>query len=265
MAEGNTRVYVGNLGYRVSWQDLKDHFREVGKPTFAEIFMDRDGRSKGCGVLEFQTVEEAQRAVKELTDTKLHGRRESRSFSFRDPQAFRGYRDDAEDQQRRVYVGNLQYSVSWQDLKDHFREVGTPTFVEVFEDQDGQSRGCGVVELKTSEEAQRAIKELTNTRLHGRLIFVREDREHGSLSYRDVVGVGQGAAVAAAAVQKGGVPKVVDGAVAGQHVARARDEVHRRPRPRQLPQWRLWAVGAAGAVGVVVDKAAVDCKPLWVT
>jgi RNA recognition motif-containing protein len=42
---------------------------------------------------------------------------------------------------------------------------------------DGRSKGCGLVEFSTPEEAQRAIAELNDTELMGRMIFVREDRE----------------------------------------------------------------------------------------
>lgn len=85
---------------------------------------------------------------------------------------------------RRVYIGNLAWRVSWQDLKDHFRTVGEPTYAEVFSDSNGRSKGCGVLEFKTNEEAEKAIKELTDSSLKGRKIFVREDRETRAFSFR---------------------------------------------------------------------------------
>jgi RNA recognition motif-containing protein len=42
---------------------------------------------------------------------------------------------------------------------------------------DGRSKGCGIVEFATPDEAQRAITELNDTELMGRMVFVREDRE----------------------------------------------------------------------------------------
>lgn len=44
-------------------------------------------------------------------------------------------------------------------------------------DVSGRSKGCGIVEYRTTAEAQQAINTLLDTELKGRLIFVREDRE----------------------------------------------------------------------------------------
>lgn len=55
---------------------------------------------------------------------------------------------------------------------------------QVLEEPSGRSKGCGLVEYATQEEANCAIAQLSNTELEGRLIFVREDREPdgGSIS-----------------------------------------------------------------------------------
>jgi RNA recognition motif-containing protein len=79
----------------------------------------------------------------------------------------------------RVYVGNLSWSTSWQDLKDHMRDAGEVQYAKVLQDRDGRSKGCGIVEFTTPEGAQDAISKLTDTELKGRKIFVREDREDG--------------------------------------------------------------------------------------
>lgn len=54
----------------------------------------------------------------------------------------------------------------------------------MLEEANGRSKGCGLVEYASQEEAAKAIAELNNTELEGRLIFVREDREPegGSIS-----------------------------------------------------------------------------------
>ena len=54
----------------------------------------------------------------------------------------------------------------------------------MLEEAYGRSKGCGLVEYASQEEAAKAIAELNSTELEGRLIFVREDREPegGSIS-----------------------------------------------------------------------------------
>ena len=52
---------TGNLAWRTSWQDLKDKFREVGTVVYANVVKDDGGRSKGWGIVEFETPEEVRR------------------------------------------------------------------------------------------------------------------------------------------------------------------------------------------------------------
>jgi hypothetical protein len=68
------RVYVGNLSWQCKWQELKDHMRTVGEVVYADVMMGADGRSKGCGLVEFANPMEAQRAINELNDSELMGR-----------------------------------------------------------------------------------------------------------------------------------------------------------------------------------------------
>jgi len=77
----------------------------------------------------------------------------------------------------RVYVGNLAWETSWQSLKDHFKQVGDVVYADVFINEEGRSKGCGIVEFENRNIALKAIQQLTDSELDGRYIFVREDRE----------------------------------------------------------------------------------------
>lgn len=70
----NSRVYVGNIDWKISWQDLKDHMagpnRELAV-AYADIFEERNGRSKGVAIVEYKTQEDAQAAIEKLNDSKL--------------------------------------------------------------------------------------------------------------------------------------------------------------------------------------------------
>lgn len=78
---------------------------------------------------------------------------------------------------KRCYVGNLAWKTSWQDLKDKFREYGNVVYTNVMRDDEGRSKGWGIVEYETPEEALQAINTVNGTELDGRRILVREDRE----------------------------------------------------------------------------------------
>jgi len=192
------RVYVGNLAWSVSWQDLKDFFKkQCGEEEVlrADVMTGPDGRSKGCGVVEFATAEGAQKAILTLNDTELHGRqifvREDREGPRSEGQGHHAgshFSSGETSQSRRVYVGNLSWDVAWQDLKDYMRQAGEVLHAEVITEANGRSKGCGIVEYSTEEEAQEAINTLTDTDLKGRMIFVREDRETGSGAFHGAGG-----------------------------------------------------------------------------
>ena len=69
------KLYVGNLGYRVSDADLAQMFGAHGTVESAQVIMDRDtGRSKGFGFVEMKTDQEAQAAIAALNGQDAGGR-----------------------------------------------------------------------------------------------------------------------------------------------------------------------------------------------
>jgi RNA recognition motif-containing protein len=76
---------------------------------------------------------------------------------------------------RRLYVGNLAWGVSDQDLKDLFSEAGKVKSSQVIVDRETKrSRGFGFVEMETDEAADAAIKKFNGKDLKGRAIRVNE-------------------------------------------------------------------------------------------
>lgn len=58
---------------------------------------------------------------------------------------------------RQLFIGNLPFSVAWQDLKDFFRQAGNVVRADVKETPDRRSKGNGIVVFETADEARRAI------------------------------------------------------------------------------------------------------------
>jgi RNA recognition motif-containing protein len=76
---------------------------------------------------------------------------------------------------RRLYVGNLAWAVSDQDLHDLFSEAGKVDSSQVIVDREtNRSRGFGFVEMATDEAAEAAIKKFNGRDLKGRAIRVNE-------------------------------------------------------------------------------------------
>jgi RNA recognition motif-containing protein len=77
----------------------------------------------------------------------------------------------------KLYVGNLNYRTTDQDLNEMFSEFGAVTSAQVLVDRySGQSRGFGFVEMSTDDEAQKAIAGLNGRTVEGRPLTVNESR-----------------------------------------------------------------------------------------
>ncbi len=75
----------------------------------------------------------------------------------------------------RIYVGNLSYSVTNEDLREVFGEYGEVASAEVVQDKfSGQSKGFGFVDIPDNSDADRAIKELNDQVYKGRKMTVNE-------------------------------------------------------------------------------------------
>ena len=72
----NTNLYVGNLPYNASEQDLIELFGQVGEVVSAQVISDREtGRSRGFGFVKMATSEEAQNAIEQFNEQEFMGRR----------------------------------------------------------------------------------------------------------------------------------------------------------------------------------------------
>lgn len=78
---------------------------------------------------------------------------------------------------KKLYVGNLNYSVTNDDLLRLFGEHGTVSSVQIITDRDtGRSKGFGFVEMSSDSEAEAAIAALNGQSLSERVLTVNEAR-----------------------------------------------------------------------------------------
>ncbi len=84
--------------------------------------------------------------------------------------------------ENKLYVGNLPYAASEEDIKTHFSQAGTVTSVALIRARaSGRAKGFGFVEMSSAEEAQKAISMFNGQDFMGRAITVnfarpREDK-----------------------------------------------------------------------------------------
>jgi cold-inducible RNA-binding protein len=93
----NTKIFVGNLSFNTTENDLQDAFAAHGTVTEANLMMDRaTGRPRGFGFITMSSPEEAQKAIEALNGANLDGRNltvnEARPREERTGDGFRGGR-----------------------------------------------------------------------------------------------------------------------------------------------------------------------------
>ena len=169
----------------------------------AEVSTSTNGRSRGYGIVEFSSSSAATKAIETFNESTLGERkvfvRLDRGTARPDNEDKRPARTNAaprvgtfnrsniaplrvrpEDEGRLLYVGNIPWRSSWQDIKDHFREVGSVIRVDIPVDKaTRRSRGFATVLFEKSEDALVAIEKLNNTEMNGRTITVRLDQYVG--------------------------------------------------------------------------------------
>ncbi|TBU60208.1 RNA-binding domain-containing protein [Dichomitus squalens] len=178
----------------------------AGEVLFAEVLVTPTGVSKGCGIVEYASQEDAQRSIRELSEQLLLGRpvfiredRENESRFGATPvpgkigMAMAGQGLNAVPPPRppshnyfthsnpgnQLYVGNLPYQAGWQDLKDLFRSAGNIIRADINIGADGRPKGSGTVIFETAKDAQQAISMYNGFDWYGRTLEVREDRYAG--------------------------------------------------------------------------------------
>jgi RNA recognition motif-containing protein len=77
----------------------------------------------------------------------------------------------------RIYVGNLKYAITDDELRDMFSEFGEVASADVIKDKfSGQSKGFGFVDMPNNSEADDAIRALNDSVQDGRKLTVNEAR-----------------------------------------------------------------------------------------
>ena len=78
---------------------------------------------------------------------------------------------------KKLYVGNLAFQTTSQDLQQLFTQAGTVESAQIIEDRDtGRSKGFAFVEMSTEDEAASAIEQFNGKEVAGRALKVNEAR-----------------------------------------------------------------------------------------
>lgn len=178
---GNPNLYIGNLSWEVSWEDLRDTFKVCGTIVKADVMLEPTGRSKGFGIVQYSNGTEAASAVQRLNNLDLKGRCIWVREDIKEGASNHGRTSQNSANVVRVFVGNLPWEARWQQLKDHFKiYMPDKTFrVNIIMEagsNNTRSKGFAIIEFDNDEDAQSSIDLINGTKLLDRDIEVRADK-----------------------------------------------------------------------------------------
>ncbi|KAJ3427606.1 nucleic acid binding protein [Anaeramoeba flamelloides] len=121
----NTKLYVGNISYSTTNENLQESFEEYGEVVEANVVM-RGNRSLGFGFVEFKTIEECEKAIEGLHDTELEGRKIvveiSQNKTRKKPQYRRNenYNSNYNNRYYNDYNSYNNYDYGYQGYNDYY-------------------------------------------------------------------------------------------------------------------------------------------------
>ncbi|PCG92477.1 Nucleotide-binding, alpha-beta plait [Penicillium occitanis (nom. inval.)] len=165
-------IYIGNLFFDVTAEDLKARMEEYGVVEKSVIISDARGLSKGFGYVTYDSVEAAQRAIDGMNQQIFEGRRVLVQFTAAGPRAPKS-RTFGGPATRSLYIGNLAYDLTDRELNELFKSVRNVIEVRVAVDrQTGNPRGFAHADFLDVPSAQAALEILSGKAPHGRRLKV---------------------------------------------------------------------------------------------
>jgi len=196
MAERQYKVFVGELSFKATDDDLRAPFEEYGTILSAFCAVHRDTKKhRGFGFVEFESEEIAQAAIEGMDGKEILGRpvkcnmarargefdgaaqyqadRRRQHREAGDPREPREPREPLGDEvvEHKVYVGRLCFKATEEQVREHFQPYGEIESVEVMVFADTKKpRGFAFVKFSTRDEALAAIEGTNGTEINGREI-----------------------------------------------------------------------------------------------
>ncbi|KAI0035914.1 hypothetical protein K488DRAFT_82527 [Vararia minispora EC-137] len=181
MRQQFTNLYVKNVDLEVTQDEFVELFSRYGTVTSAVIQMEEDGKSKGFGFVNFESHEQAAKAVEELHDSDFHGKKlfvsRAQKKAEREEELRKQYEAAKMEKLSKyqgvnLYIKNLEDDVDDDKLRAEFEPFGTITSCKVMRDDKGTSKGFGFVCFSSPDEATKAVAEMNNKMIGSKPLYV---------------------------------------------------------------------------------------------
>lgn len=176
-----TNIYVKNIDTEVAEEEFKELFARFGNVTSAVIQVDDEGKSRGFGFVNFETHDEAQKAVDALHDSEYNGKKlfvtRAQKKAEREEELRKSYAQAKMEKLSKyqgvnLYIKNLEDDIDDERLRAEFEPFGAISSAKVMRDDKGTSKGFGFVCFSSPDEATKAVAEMNNKMIGSKPLYV---------------------------------------------------------------------------------------------
>ncbi|XP_077210547.1 polyadenylate-binding protein 7-like isoform X2 [Tasmannia lanceolata] len=185
-----TNLYMKNLDVDLTEELLKEKFSGFGKITSLVIAKDNDGNSRRFGFVNFESSDDAKRAMDTMNGMQVGSKAiyvsRAQKRAEREQILRHQYEEQRKEQMEKykgsnVYIKNIGDDVDDDDLREHFSQCGAITSAKIMRGNKGISKGFGFVCFSTPDEANKAVNTLHGFMFHQKPLYVaiaqkKEDR-----------------------------------------------------------------------------------------
>lgn len=174
-------VFVKNISESTTEDLLTIIFGEFGKITSAVVMRAEDGKSKCFGFVNFESPDDAARAIDELNGKNFDGKewyvgkalkKHEREIEFKGRNEPGNKEIVNKHEGLNLFLKNVDDSIGDEKLKELFSVFGTITSCKIMRDPNGVSKGSGFVAFSTAEDAYRALLEMNGKLIGGKPLYV---------------------------------------------------------------------------------------------
>lgn len=164
------RLFIGGLSRDAEEDEVRDMFKKHGKVTDFALMRDDDGNLRGFGFITFESKDMADAAIAALNGQKIKGRR----IGVRDADAPRDEKPKRapRPQGARLYVGNLPFKATEDDLTALFKDHCDTVHVQWATDRSGRKKAFAFVTIQPESKGEEVVGKLNGSDFMGRNIKV---------------------------------------------------------------------------------------------
>lgn len=174
-------VFVKNLNFKTTEDGLRDFFREGGFASnlkYLKIIV-KNGKSCGYGFVEFNTKEDAEKALRILNMKLLDGHKLELTISREKTATKESNKKERLELEasNKIIVRNVDFGASKKELRELVAAFGEVRGVRMPTKVTGEHRGYAFVEFSNSDEAKNAYEALSHTHFYGRKLVIEYAKE----------------------------------------------------------------------------------------